>query len=801
MSPNAPTSKVRLAFELDPSIIHHIIYSQAGSIGKAIIELLMNSVDAKATFVRLTVTKEGFVCQDDGQGFASRDDVKRYFGRFGTPHELGDATYGRFRLGRGQIMAHAETVWTSNLWRMTVDARTMGYAYDLEEIEVAQAGCGITGVWYESLSQSEWMTAVQEVRDLVKYTPITVELNGRQITRDPREERWDYEDDYAYYRIKEDGGMSIYNLGVLVRHDSNHLWGAGGLVVTKQAIALNVSRTEILRKTCTVWKLVAPRLKKLCDAFTKKLGDHRKTEAYRARQAQALLAGEDGMFQRFLKEEVITLLPGKKHVSVHEFTCQTRRYTASFAVVEDGRDVPKGEGIARERMACLVHPKTLERFSCQTGTDFLDCLNRIWEQLAQELQDPSPGDRFGEWLAHNPVPALIDFQTLKRGFKERTHLVSEKDVLDKESRRVWGSLRSVLVHYAAELTGGRKQRDGSIYGGRQFAFFLGESNVADAWTDGKSFIAIGQGIVKQLNATPLKTAGRIFSLVEHEVAHQGDSLDCGHDEAFYQRFHQLQMDYSEERQRFLHMFLTRYMTSLEMEGKHPKRNAMWWQYSAADRVGNGREKRGLPRIIEDVSTELAVTEAVSEENMALLRVVNAGLIEAGACPPPADWARVQQEALEAQIELNDRNREQRVLDEAMDREHEAFEAYEIERTRQSLAEILKIPEADIDDAAVNYFYGHELTEEWVRDTYADKPWFDYPNVVEDDQDFGYTPDDSSDDYPASVVSTQIAFGKELEALIRPGETVESLKHNAASAGFWDVPEYLRWRARDVEVAR
>jgi len=121
---------VRLAFELDPQIIHHIIYSQAGSIGKAVIELLMNSVDAKANTVHLTMTREGFDCRDDGEGFANRDDVVRYFGRFGTPHTEGDATYGRFRLGRGQIMAHASTVWTSTLWRMSVDTRSMGYLTD-----------------------------------------------------------------------------------------------------------------------------------------------------------------------------------------------------------------------------------------------------------------------------------------------------------------------------------------------------------------------------------------------------------------------------------------------------------------------------------------------------------------------------------------------------------------------------------------------------------------------------------------------------------------------------------------------
>jgi DNA mismatch repair ATPase MutL len=85
---------MRLPFELDPQIIHHIIYSQAGSIGKAIIELLMNSVDASAKAVTLTMTKDGFECADDGNGFASREDVLLYFGRFGTPHAEGDATYG-----------------------------------------------------------------------------------------------------------------------------------------------------------------------------------------------------------------------------------------------------------------------------------------------------------------------------------------------------------------------------------------------------------------------------------------------------------------------------------------------------------------------------------------------------------------------------------------------------------------------------------------------------------------------------------------------------------------------------------
>ncbi|WP_162174760.1 hypothetical protein [Pseudomonas fluorescens] len=48
---------MRLPFELDPQIIHHIICSQAGSIGKALIELLMNSVDARASSVHLSLRR------------------------------------------------------------------------------------------------------------------------------------------------------------------------------------------------------------------------------------------------------------------------------------------------------------------------------------------------------------------------------------------------------------------------------------------------------------------------------------------------------------------------------------------------------------------------------------------------------------------------------------------------------------------------------------------------------------------------------------------------------------------------
>lgn len=40
---------------------------------------------------------------------------------FGAPHEEGDATYGKFRIGRGQVFNYAITTWTSNNYQLKVD--------------------------------------------------------------------------------------------------------------------------------------------------------------------------------------------------------------------------------------------------------------------------------------------------------------------------------------------------------------------------------------------------------------------------------------------------------------------------------------------------------------------------------------------------------------------------------------------------------------------------------------------------------------------------------------------------------
>lgn len=705
-------------------------------------------------------------------------------------------------------MAHASTDWRSNLWHMNVDTRSMGYSYNLEDIAGIDSvkGCDISGRWYEPLTDTELLSATQEIRDLVRYTPVSVELNGRAISRDPRSEKWDHEDEFAWYRVKVEGAVSIYNQGVLVRHDSSHQWGAGGLIVSKRAISLNVSRTEILRKTCPVWQPIAKQFGTMAREISAQLGAHRKSEASREKAAHDLLAGTENLLQTFESGEVITLLPGKRHLSLYGFLELNRRlHGGRVSVAENAFDIPKAEAIAREKIAQIIHPITLARFNCPTTEDFCDALERImliarerWMALTQTERY-----RFRIWnLDGMNLPEFIDFATLREEFVERTTMVREKDALDRETRRMWTALRWCLQQYAGLCAGGRKTRNrGSHYlSGDEFRkhILLGESNTMEAWTDGESYLAFNANIVRRLRQDPIKTAGYLFSLTEHEVAHQGDSVDCGHDEAFYQRYHDISIGMAAERQRYMHLFIQKYVYSMEGEGNRD-RSKVWYEQRLVERANNGRQKRELSPVIEDMTTLPFLADPVVSEESDLIVTINARLVESGALPPPPDWDEVRRQARAAQ-----KRRAEAWRAEVLEREECARQSDE--HDREEMARIAKILDVAVDDihpvAWSDLFY---LEADQLQFVWEDKPWerellAELDSDLYDDEHFP-TPEELKEEMQAirrEEDDASLRLSSEYHQMLEPGETWWSLERNAAAAGFHRVEDYLSWRAEACE---
>lgn len=283
---------------LHPLAIHMFIRAQAGSLSKALAESVMNSIDAFATMVSVTLSTTGFVVNDDGQGFLNRGEIAAWFDTLGFPHDEGNhRQYGTFGMGRAQAWAYASTVWTSNQFEMAVDVKKSGLDYQLRELpHAALKGTRIVGTFYTPLDQSEVLRTQQELEHALRYVPGVVTLNGKVINKDPALEDWTFETEDAYFRVADSRkeGLSVYNVGVFVKHYPSYSVAVGGCVVTKpQAVLrLNIARNEVLQSECPVWKRVTKSLAPYAPAQSTKAAKPTLTKTELAEVQAEFRAGE-----------------------------------------------------------------------------------------------------------------------------------------------------------------------------------------------------------------------------------------------------------------------------------------------------------------------------------------------------------------------------------------------------------------------------------------------------------------------------------------------------------------------------
>lgn len=254
------TGEVR-QFRMHPDLLYSVIKAQAGTHEKALLEAVMNAVDAGATKCDIEIDQKGYVINDNGKGFASRQEIEDFFETFGTPHKEGDATYGKFRMGRGQLFAFSRTVWQSNNFLMDVCIKTKGLDYLLKDDQPVYAGCKITGTWHEKLKSYDVINIGRELKTLIRYMQIPVTINGEVISCLAHEQKWDAETPEAYIKVSQNAGaLSVYNLGALVCHYPASKFGIGGVVVAKEQLTVNFARNDVLVSECKVWKKISKKL-------------------------------------------------------------------------------------------------------------------------------------------------------------------------------------------------------------------------------------------------------------------------------------------------------------------------------------------------------------------------------------------------------------------------------------------------------------------------------------------------------------------------------------------------------------
>lgn len=499
-------------FDIHPDIIFSFIYSQAGTLSKAMLELVMNAIDAGASFISIEIDLEKFTVKDDGRGFQSKDEIVKFFETFGTPHQKGDARYGRYRMGRGQIMSFAKTQWRTTTFYMDVDVKNRGLDYELDEVAMTQ-GCQIQGQLYDSILPSDFDSFDREFVELSRFAEIPVILNGKQINTHPKDCKWDIETDDAYISLKDSGGLKVYNLGVFVREYPGYTHGTGGIVVSKKQLEVNFARNDVLITQCNVWKNIRKFLQKKTNSKLAK--KPRLNDQEREALIQRLRYGEIS-YDEVSKLQLITDTKGRHH-PLTRFEC----WQDLPCTVEPESGSQLAETIHQRKMAFVFSCKMLDYFGVATG-----------EELIMELHRISEATVYGR--TRNKISHLVyvPFELASQGLINGHDVLISRE-LSKDEKAYLRALKNAQ-HALVQMINGCGYDPG-----KQREIRIGVSDTAEAWTDGATYIAINRHIIKKLKEG-YTGATYLTNLLIHEYLHREEDTGSHlHDMAFFEAFHEV----------------------------------------------------------------------------------------------------------------------------------------------------------------------------------------------------------------------------------------------------------------------
>ena len=503
-------------FRMDPKLLSDVIKRQAGSLEKAILEGVMNAVDAGATKCSVFVRDRFVEIADDGRGFRSKAEVTEFFEVFGKPHDAAEGkVYGTFRMGRGQMFAFGKNIWRTGKFRMEVDIETKGLDYDLHAEKQKHDGCTISIDLYAPIMPSDIARVEESLELWIRYCPIpvTIDTNDkgpRQITTPVEEEKWPLSTDDAHIRLQPQGTLKVYNLGVLVIEYAQWKYGTGGTVVSKNQLKVNFARNDI-QSDCAVWN----RIKAVVDRKATETNQKSKTltDDQRRRMIQQLRAGE--LSYNDVKSRPLVKLCTGKCVSLQEFC--TDDHSKPISVCRTADRI--GDALTRRGMAVVLSTEALEWFRCMEVKDLVHTV-RDWKR------------NNGGYVSTN-LPRIEKFEVLARSLSSVHTLEKVQDATANE--QLW----MALIRKAAGFFGWEFRRIQEYHhetsDNRRIE--LGSSEVYLGWTDGKSYVAISKRFLAG-QAFTIEGFCNVGHLLCHEWCHHTpDMEDHDHDQAFYELYH------------------------------------------------------------------------------------------------------------------------------------------------------------------------------------------------------------------------------------------------------------------------
>jgi hypothetical protein len=520
------------SFSMHPNLLFDVIMRQAGTLQKALLEGVMNAIDAGATRCDITLKTDSFSVEDNGRGIQSRKEIEEFFETFGTPHTEGDAIYGRFRMGRGQMMAFGRNIWRSRQFEMDVDVKNTGLDYDLTEHTDVLKGTRITAELYDPIAPSDMERIKSEMRQFVAWAQIPIYLNGEKISKEPGEGKWTFEDEDAYYALSnERTQLSVYNLGVLVNTFHAGRVGIGGTIVTKKQVQVNFARNDI-QSSCAVFKRIQNHIKKETGTAAKK--KTKLTDAERDMLVNEFLSGTMTVDEAS-KLRVITCVHGRSWPLKKLLQIKTG-FGGNLFVAKRGDQL--AETAQHRAIAFAIDEATLERFGVSTAEEFV---KRVVEAATLTLENN----------VKNYSSGYSDVYQISKNLEQNIKIVQRDYLLEfVDEDRVTLLSKELSADQKIMLTALNSAMSTMVFTLNQIKYedlefsyrkiHLGKSQTALAWTDGVNSIWFDTEHARLLR-NGYRGAYQIAGTLLHEMLHTGpDTGTHQHDYDFYKSYHDLE---------------------------------------------------------------------------------------------------------------------------------------------------------------------------------------------------------------------------------------------------------------------
>lgn len=463
-------------FEMSEDLLRSVILKQAGSIQKAIQECIQNSLDAQATIIKLDINNRGFNFYDNGCGM-NKKQIDSFFKIFGNSSKKDDKNkIGAFGMGRGQVFSFGYTVWRTKEWKISVNImKRLGYR--IRKIKVNMEGTDICCTFFKSISNWDCDSIITRVKNyFIPGGNIKFYING--IYYKPQMEILsEYSDkDFTVFNNNR-FSSSIFSQNLYVK--SIHSMFDYSINCNKK-MELNFARNSFLDKEESSKKLKTL-LKKI---ENNELLSIKKFDATGGKHVLQLLDEGKVEVKDFIKRKIIELANGKL-VSIEELKGKKIMYGGKDKLSD--KAIQQGYIVVNDRISHLIN-------SLKSN-----------DKISLIISNKRPCD------------------VVEEGYRRQ---ITEKIFYKNKGYRP-------LLYYYFTI----EMNEEVFNGNREIR--VGESDDANAWTDGNNRIWFNENIFSKKMIRREKEMS-IFHLLLHEYAHdEDDTNETSHDGNFYRRYYDL----------------------------------------------------------------------------------------------------------------------------------------------------------------------------------------------------------------------------------------------------------------------